>query len=526
MTKRSDDLIAAIDVGTNAVRLEIARVKSDGTLETIHAERDAVRPGEGLFTSGTIRREIQDRLVAALARFNALCRRYDAKVRAVATSALREAKNRDDVVNRVRAEANLSLEVISGREEARLICLGVFQGFPASIRSLCIDIGGGSTEVIVADGDRPRDLWSVELGAVRMTEFFKAKGRVNKKHLRLMREFALEKFDEAQMTASRGALQHALGSSGTIEALVAFAARESAHSASAADIARAVEAIAQMDLEKRERRFDASRAEVILGGAVVLEAVMGSLKIPSIRPTDRGLRDGVLYDLLGKRGVGYAYPSLGEASLAIGRRLGFGEPHAVQVSGLALQLFDALAPSQQLPRGARPWLEAAAFLHDVGYAVSASRHHKHAHYLILNSDIPGLSDRERGLVAAIARFHRRSPPDTKHPLMQQFTEAERKIVQKCAVILRVADALDRSHHQPVEKLSISLDAVAVRFLISSRHPIDLEMWDLDGEADLFREVFSKTLVVRRRRLSSRAKPMGQQPRKRLGPSTRLRARDR
>ncbi len=156
-----DDILAAIDVGTNAVRLELARVLPDGALETLHQERDPVRPGEGLFKTGVIKREVADRLMSTLRRYAALCRRYGARVRAVATSAMREARNRDELVRRARREAQLNLEVVSGREEARLICLGVLHGKPPLKRSLLIDIGGGSTEIVYAFGEHPRELWSL-----------------------------------------------------------------------------------------------------------------------------------------------------------------------------------------------------------------------------------------------------------------------------------------------------------------------------------------------------------------------------
>ena len=197
MTKRTrheppDEILAAIDVGTNAVRLELAKVLPDGSLETLHQERDPVRPGEGLFKTGSIRREVADRLLSTLRRYSALCRRYDARVKAVATSAVREAKNREEIVRRARKEAKLTLDVISGREEARLICLGVLHGTPPLKRSICIDIGGGSTEVAFAFGEHPKDLWSVTLGAVRLTELFGLSGKVTKKQLKLMRRFARE----------------------------------------------------------------------------------------------------------------------------------------------------------------------------------------------------------------------------------------------------------------------------------------------------------------------------------------------
>lgn len=499
MARRSsevtDDILGAIDVGTNAVRLELARVLPDGAIEGLHTERDPVRPGEGLFRSGVISREVATRLIATLRRYSALCKRYGARVRAVATSALREARNRDDIVRRVRKEADLSLDVVSGREEARLICLGVLHGKAANQRSLCIDIGGGSTEIINAYGDQPRDLWSVDLGAVRLTELFELKDEVPRKKLALVRNFAREMLEERMKGPVKGLPHSAIGSSGTIGAIVAFARKEGMGHATYQQISRAVEELAEMDVEKRRKRFDPRRADIIVAGAVVLEAVMKRLKVQTITAVDRGLREGILYDLLKRRRTDNVDHSLNEAALVLGRRFAFGEEHGKQVTRLALTLFDELATLHQLPAAARPYLEVAALLHDVGHAVNVQKHHKHTHYLILSSDLPGLSDRERNMVALIARFHRRSKPDAQHELLVPLSPGDFRIVRKCASLLRVADSLDRSHRQPVRSLTAAVKGRNVVVAVKARDSVDLELWDVEHEKELFREVFGKTLQV-------------------------------
>ena len=177
LTHERQRILAAIDVGTNAVRMEIARPLPDGSIETLHQERDPVRPGEGVFATGSMSRQVADRLLATLRRYAALCRRYHATVRAVATSAVREARNQEEIVRRVKRETGLDLEVVSGREEARLICVGVLNGRPRTARGLVVDIGGGSTEVATAVGEEAKELYSVGLGAVRLTEIFGSAGR-------------------------------------------------------------------------------------------------------------------------------------------------------------------------------------------------------------------------------------------------------------------------------------------------------------------------------------------------------------
>ncbi len=491
----ADDVLGAIDVGTNAVRLELARVLPDGSLETLHTERDPVRPGEGLFTSGLINKEVADRLISTLRRYAALCRRYGARVRAVATSAVREAKNKDEIVRRARDEAGLTLEVVSGREEARLICLGVLHGKAPTTRSLCIDIGGGSTEIIFAAGETPKDLWSVDLGSVRVTELFKLRDKVGKKQLTLIRNFTREMIAETIAHPIKGAPSAAIGSSGTIGAIVAFARSEGMGHATMLEVTRAVEELADMDLVKRRKRFDPRRADIIVGGTLVLEAVMRHLKVETITAVDRGLREGVLHDLVRRRRADQNDHTLADAAMLIGTRFGFSEAHARQVSRLSLALFDELAGVHQMPAAARPWLEVAALLHDVGHSINYQKHHKHTHYLILNADIPGLTDRERAIVGAIARFHRRSAPSLTHELMQPFTTTEARIIRKCATLLRVADSLDRSHRQPVQKIDLRVIGRSVQLKVRAKQSIDLELWDLEHERELFREVFGKSLAV-------------------------------
>lgn len=490
-----DDVLAAIDVGTNAVRLELARVLADGALEPLHTERDPVRPGEGVFTSGYLGDQVVDRLLATLRRYGALCRRHGARVRAVATSALREAKNRDEIVRRVKREAGLSLEVISGREEARLICLGVLHGKPKRQRSLCIDLGGGSTEFIDAQGEVPRALYSVDVGAVRLTELFQLSQDVGKKKLRLVRDYARELMAEALPRRIAGAPSHVIGSSGTIGAVVGFSRSEGVGHATFDEISWAVGELAGMDLDERRKHFDPKRAEVVVAGAVILEAALRHLGVERITAVDQGLREGLLQDLLRRRRPDDDDPSLGEAAVAFGRRLGFGEAHGRQVAKLALGIFDGLAKLHDMPKRARAWLEVAALLHDVGHVVSHQKHHRHSHYLIGNADIPGLSDHERALVALIARFHRRSPPEPNHELLRALEGMDARIVRRCATILRVADSLDRSHHQPVRRLSLQLQKGSVRLHLDASQALDLERWDVEHEAALFHDVFDRRLVI-------------------------------
>ncbi len=297
MKLRNEPVYAAIDVGTNAVRLKLARRRPDGTLGTIHQQRDAVRPGEGLYRTGAMSEAVADRLIAVLREYAERCDFYQAEVRAVATSAVREASNGAEVVRRVREEAGVALEVISGREEARLVCLGVLDGAAPEVQSLCIDIGGGSTEVALALGAMPTGLWSLQLGTVRMTEQVDGDGRHPAEELARMRAFAR---DVARSLPARPEPTHteALGCSGSVRALIGFATAETRPCATVAELSRAVDELVALGPIGRRRFFEARRADIIVAAAVILEAVATQLGVETVRAVKRGLRDGVLLDLV------------------------------------------------------------------------------------------------------------------------------------------------------------------------------------------------------------------------------------
>jgi exopolyphosphatase/guanosine-5'-triphosphate,3'-diphosphate pyrophosphatase len=289
---------AAIDVGSNAARLKIARVVGS-QLEVVHAERDPVRPGEGVFTDGVMSDAVAGRLVDTLARFGETCRFFGAELRAVATSALRSAANREAVLDRVREQSGVALEIISGAEEARLTCLGVRAGAAGDERALCIDIGGGSTEVVLARGERPERLWSVEHGAARLGE------RVGD-DLPALRAAAAEALAQVGRPAphavddgddAEAPLPMAIGCSGSVRALVAFATERARGWATVHEIAGAAEELARMKPKRRQRFFTPARARLIVPAAALLEAAMCRFGVYAVRSTKRGLRDGILTEL-------------------------------------------------------------------------------------------------------------------------------------------------------------------------------------------------------------------------------------
>ncbi|MFZ9889048.1 MAG: HD domain-containing protein, partial [Myxococcota bacterium] len=427
---------AAIDVGTNAARLKVATLLRDGTIEPLHQVRDDIRPGAGVFANGEMSEAAIERLIATLRGYHEICLSLDAQVRAVATSALRDAINQQEVVDRVATETGLHLDVISGREEARLIMVGLLHRHLASPPTVLVDIGGGSTEVALARKHDEYLLWSARLGSMRLTEVFGASGKVEAMKLDLLRRYIERACEDAFAAYPNDAPKETLGTSGSIRALAAWAAPRGGGSASLRQVHVAVTRLAGMTLAERAKHFGLRRAEVIVVAGAILEGVMRHLGSDRIVAVDAGLRDGVLVDLLYRQEhVGESRPDVSASLLAFGRRLGFDEVHARQVAHLALTLFDELEPLHQVPRTYRPVLHAAALLHDVGYAVNGNRHHRHSAYLIESADLPGLTDTERVVAARLARFHRRRPPAPGHPGLTGLSAVERRAVTRLVPLL-------------------------------------------------------------------------------------------
>ena len=284
--------LAAIDVGTNAARLKIARHRG-GQLDVVHTERAPVEPGQGVFAHGVMAKEAIDRLEQALTEFAEICRFHRAEVRAVATSALRSARNRAAVVARIKRATGVALEIIDGAEEARLTALGVLAGAGSDERAVCIDIGGGSTEVMLGEGERLAAASSIDVGGVRLQQ----RVEDDVEALRDAARAAVESLDAALARRWIGKDGTALGCSGSVRALIAFATADARRYVTRHELSSAVEELGRMTPAARARFFDRRRAAVILPAAVILEQTMKRLGLWAVRATRRGLRDGILVEM-------------------------------------------------------------------------------------------------------------------------------------------------------------------------------------------------------------------------------------
>ena len=502
--------IAAIDVGTNAMRCLVAEVGEDHEPRALEDVRTPVRLGSHVFLTGRIGVSAGNRALDAFRAFRAMIDKHEvAHVRAVATSAFREASDAEVLRDRIREETGIEVRVISGAEEAHLVrraigaVLDVSQG-----RTGAVDVGGGSVEVLVMkDGDVVR-AESFDLGAVRLLEALPGDGGTD--FFSLLTEY-VDAIQARVLTAlGQEPLRFLAATGGSIVSLADLAGeaavgepvlKEGVRVIPVAQLKKWVRKLAGVSFRERIEQFGLreDRADVILPAGVVY------LKIAEIFGVDRvyvpgvGLKDGLVLDTideLARRGaLEERRRELRASVLGLGRRYQLDEPHALRVAELALSLFDQLGDLHALGEEERNLLEAAAILHDVGLYVSMAKHHKHSHYLISESDLVGLDRRQREIVANVARYHRKAHPTTKHPSFAALSHEDRTVVERLAAILRAADLLDREHRQNVREVKVRPGESGFLLELDAEGDLLLERWAARRKFDLFENVFGAKLAL-------------------------------
>jgi exopolyphosphatase/guanosine-5'-triphosphate,3'-diphosphate pyrophosphatase len=456
-----------------------------------------------------------DRGVAALARCRSLADSFGAPVYAVATSAVREALNAEEFLARARDEAGVEVQVISGYEEARLIQLGVLQALPVFDKRLAlIDVGGGSTEVLLGWRGAATYARSVKLGSLRMTRRFFPGGVVEGDAVERCRSYVAARLAPMMHEVADQEHDIAVASSGTAEALaaMAFAARGvaapqtmNAATMTRAELGEVIDALAGARTTEERRKLpgiEDSRADILLGGGIVLEQVCDALGIDELTISEYALREGVLLDALHRLrgGTLHHLSDLRRTSVFHLMELCDDDPeHSLQVARLALQLHDALGDRLGLGGAERELLEAAALLSNVGLFISHSGHHKHSYYVIRNSEhLMGFTDREIELIAQVARYHRKSQPSAdKHPEYAALDADDQARVRSMAGILRVAIGMDRNHDAAVDRVEVVGDGVVALRLVPEAADADLtlERYSADHRSSLLSQQLGCEVVV-------------------------------
>lgn len=484
--------LAAIDVGTNSVHMVVARPVRGGPPDFLARERMPVRLGSGGSDMKRLRPDAIDRAVVALDQCRRIAEAHEADVAAVATSAVREAANAADFLRRARAEAGVSVEVVSGVEEARLIHLGALSAVPIAGRPhLVIDIGGGSTEVIVGAGTEPTLARSLKLGHIRLTDRFFPGGHVEPGAVKACRRH-IQAFI-APFLREMTDFEVAVGCSGTIEALALMgAARRGAPLRAVGNAAlgrRDLDAVvddilARPDPADRAKMagLDPGRAEVIAAGAVLLRQMFKALGIQTLTVSTGALREGLLLDRFHRRdrspvsGLHHLNDLRRSSVVAVARRYDQDVAHAEHSTNLALELFDETRPVHGLGEPEREVLEAAGLLHNIGRFVAHAAHHQHSYYLIRHSEqLAGFTENELELIAQVARYHRKSAPRKSHPGFAGLDRGDQRRVRLLAGLLRVGIALDRTYRRVVRRVTAADDDRGLRIEVHTAAGADAEL---------------------------------------------------
>jgi exopolyphosphatase / guanosine-5'-triphosphate,3'-diphosphate pyrophosphatase len=500
---------AAIDIGSNSVKMLAAEVGSGDQMETLAEDREVTRLGASAFETGSISNEAMDTVCRVLQRMAKKYREHQVlAVRAVATAAVRDASNQRLFLERAAAAIGAPVEIISGLEEARLIHLGVQSRWPhPDERVLIIDIGGGSAEFILGEDGQFGEAFSKPVGAVRVTGMFLDSDPPTEPELAQMEEYIAERLAPVVAKFRRKKLSRVIATAGTAAAVVRAVNKISGVRAVAdgkmatlAKMQRLYKELSAMKLSKRRRvvGIGARRAEIILPGVAVLCHALESLGQKALYCSSAGLRDGIVADLwLRKAGADKTQLDRDQRrsveQLAV--RFGVDLRHAKKTAGFANRLFVALYSLHRLPPALGKLLEASAYLIDTGHFISDTAHHKHSEYVVANADLPGFNDAERRMVAALVRFHRKSMPGARHLTFQALPVEDRRNASLLIPLLRLADALDRGHEQRVRDLDCQVRQGAVTLMLETRGEVDLEYWASERVAEIFEQSYGHSLTV-------------------------------
>ena len=503
---------AAIDIGSNSVRLKISRLQA-GRLKSVHEDREVTRLGEGVFSGGLLSPEAMSQTVRVLRRFHRATQEWGTDaVKVVATAALRDARNSRAFLEWVRSTTGWTIEIVSGLEEARLIHLGIVSvGRVGAHSVLLVDLGGGSCELTLSREAQLRDTVSLPLGAVRLTGEFLHHDPPRKSELKRLQGFVAREITRIQDRIKSARVGAVIATSGTAAALVGAAGRMArsrkrgpATYATREMIRRIAKHITRLTLEQRRKvpGIGPRRAEIICAGAVVYAELLERCHLPGFRYSALGLRDGILaqmaaeYDRSTRSGRAIESERWESIKRAV-EHYRVDLHHALHVRESALLLFSSLKSVHHLPAEYREWLSAAAMLFEVGDYVNRNGHHRHTYYIIANSEILGYTPQQRRIIGSIARYLGKSRPAPGDGPMNALSPEEQENVTKASVLLRIARALNMGRSQSVGKVGVSARSgrVAMKLTPRGKASVDLEVWSIEKDRSYFREVFGRELSV-------------------------------
>nr|WP_319538181.1 Ppx/GppA phosphatase family protein [uncultured Methanospirillum sp.] len=505
--------VAFLDIGTNSIRLLVVRFSESRSWKVLTDQKMVVRLGEGEFGRNRITPEAISRAKTVLIRFIQLAREVQAEdIIAVATSALREAENRRDLIDQISSQTGVDIQIISGNEEARLIWLGIQNDIHCKrSHTLFIDIGGGSTEVSIGDAYKQLFSCSLKLGAIRTTQEVAPAG-YRKAYTTILfdkiRNSIREQITPVIPELKKYSCLQAYGSSGTIVSLETIARnyRETAPTHIAGvltlhEVNQIIEYLGEKSLEDRRKLegLNPARADIIIAGACILQMILQKTDVQEIQVTDRGLRDGLLQEYLRidmNTSIRTVESLRQQIIQEIGETFRIDVPHAERVQNIATMLYESGEKIHlfSLPGDSLELLTYAAYLHDIGHIISYSKHQYHSYYLIRSLHMPGFSCDEKEIIALIARYHRKKVAREKDEPFFELSKFDQRRVKVLSYLLRIAENLDRSHDGRISRVTFNnLTNKAVALDIECPDDISLELAGMYDDKGLFRKIFGVEL---------------------------------
>jgi exopolyphosphatase / guanosine-5'-triphosphate,3'-diphosphate pyrophosphatase len=501
-------VFAAVDIGSNSVRLSIAELRR-GRLIPLHQDREVTRLGESVFRDGQLSPQAMAQTLKVLRRFHRAVQSYAVeRTRVVATSALRDSSNGHVFAEWLKTSTGWKREIITGLEEGRLIHLGVVSNLRTPPpRLLLIDLGGGSCELTRSEAGHIKEIVTLPLGAVRLTEEFIRHDPPNKDEMKRLHGFIDQEVAHVSPQLIRAGARSVIATSGTAAALTGAAqsmglSRGGAVSQSVA--ARLVKKLAKLSARQRAaiKGINPKRAQIIVAGAAVYAQVLHACGLKGFRYSPLGLRDGLLAQMAAEydqhtRSHRQLESDRQDVLLKTARRYGVDLENAGQVSKLALSLFDQTRAVHGLNKEWREWIAAAAMLYEVGIYINPVGLHRHAYYVISRSELFGFTPLERGIIATVARFQGNSRPQLRDRLIKLLPAQVRSDALKSIAILRVARALNQGRRSAVNSVRAAARGGDVIVNVrAGRGGADLELWAGEKEVSYFREVLGRELVFK------------------------------
>lgn len=502
--KQNMHTIAAIDAGSNAIRMVVGRLDSEGRLETVENVRLPVRLGQDAFTTGQFSEATIQMAVTAFLRFRKVAQAFEvSQTRAVATSAVREASNSDILIDRIAQQTGFQIEVISGDEEARLVHLAVKHAIDLRGKhALLVDIGGGSVEVTLSDADNVLSTESYEMGTVRLLRKLGNGASASPFH-HLIKEYAQKARRRVEREIAGEKVDLCIGTGGNVEEMGKLRKRlfkrDSEYVISVEEIGKLIDKLSALSIEERihKLRLRADRADVLLPAAVVLHMIAQEVRVKEVYIPGVGLKDGLLLDMapLARGPVLPRREQVWASAMRLGQKYRFEGEHSLLVARLAVRLFNQTLSLHRLTENELLLLETAALLHDIGHFINTIDHHKHGYYLLKHNPLIGLNPAEQEIVANIVRYHRKEAPSPADENFKSLPQKDRLIVTKLCAILRLADALDSTHTGRVKDVRLEQRGGRWHLQPMGAAELRLEKWDLEKRKTLFQEVFGVSLEI-------------------------------